>query len=548
MSPSLVGRMLEIDGILELVRSGGSLVVTGPPGIGKSSLLHEAEHAARARGMGVLSAIGVQSEAHLPYAGLHQLLRPVLDRIDRLPPPQRDAIQAAFGLREAEPPDLFLVGLGTLNLLTDEATNDGLLVIAEDAQWLDHGTGEVMAFVARRLGTDPVSLLIALREGHESPLSVAGLSEMRLEGLDEVAATELLGELAPDLPASVRDRLLEESAGNALALVELPAALASDQLAGAAPLPVVLPITERLERAFASRVQELRPETRAQLLIAALNDSGDLEEVLRASAVGDRKLGDLQTLEDAAASGLVDLDPTTLRFRHPLVRSAIVQMVSDADRRSAHERLADVLVDDPDRRAWHRAASIVGTDDDVASQLEAAAARAERRGGIATAVAGLERAAELSGDVGARGRRLMHAADLAFELGRRDLVGRLLQRAELLELGELERGRMTWIQEMVAPRIPGAAELQSLVHLADRSRTLDDQDLAMDVLWLVAQRCYWSAPGGDIRAEVIKAAASLGSLDDDPRLVAIVAYAAPIERGTAVVDHVSRAVSDHHET
>ena len=145
MSPSMVGRMLEIDGM----------------------------------------AIGVQSETHLPYAGLHQLLRPVLDRIDRLAPPQRDAIQAAFGLREAESPDLFLVGLGTLNLLTDEATDDGLLVIAEDAQWLDHGTGEVLAFVARRLGTDPVSLLIAIREGHESPLSVAGLSEMRLEGLDE---------------------------------------------------------------------------------------------------------------------------------------------------------------------------------------------------------------------------------------------------------------------------------------------------------------------------------------------------------------------------
>lgn len=317
MPPSLVGRKSEIDVIHELIRAGGSLVVTGPPGIGKSSLLLEAEDAATAWGMHVLSATGVQSETHLPYAGLHQLLRPMLDRVNRLPPPQRDALRSAFGLMEAEPPDLFLVALGTLTLLTEAPEDVGLLAIAEDAQWLDYGTGEVLAFVTRRLGTDPVSLLIALREGYESPLVGAGLPEMRLDGLDEAAAAELLSDLAPDLSSSVRERLLEDSAGNPLALVELPAALGSEQLVGAVPLPAVLPLTERLERAFAARVRELPAATRAQLLVAALNDSSNIEELLQASATADRETGDIHTLEQAEAARLIELDSADLRFVTP---------------------------------------------------------------------------------------------------------------------------------------------------------------------------------------------------------------------------------------
>jgi DNA-binding CsgD family transcriptional regulator len=542
--PLLVGRKLEIDTIDDVLRTGGPLIISGPAGIGKSSLLLEADRMARARGMQVLSVTGVQAETHLPFAGLHQLLRPIMGGADELPQPQQDALGAAFGVIEGDAPNLFLVALGTLNLLAEEVGDAGLVVIAEDAQWLDHGTRDVLAFVARRLGTDPVSLLMAIREGHDDPLADAGIPELHLDGLDRDASIELLDTLAPGLPPSVRERLVGEAVGNPLALVELPAALASEQLAGTAALPGLLPLTERLERAFTAQADALPDATRSQLLIAALNDSGELDEVLRASAVLEGATDAIHALEDAAAARLIDLDARELRFRHPLVRSAVAQAASDEDRRAAHAALAEVLTDHRDRRAWHRAASIVGTDDDVAVELEAAARRAQQRGGIAAAVAGLERAAEVSGNEGDRGRRLMHAAELAFELGRRDLVSRLLQQAEFLELGELERGRMTWIREMTAQRILGTAEIRSLVGVADRARELGDRNLAIDLIWLVAQRCYWSAPDEEARAAVLEAAARLGSVESDLRLLAIVAYVAPIERGREIVVAVSRTPSD----
>ena len=216
------------------------------------------------------------------------------------------------------------------------------------------------------------------------------------------------------------------------------------------------------------------------------------------------------SLELAAAAGLIDLDANDVRFRHPLVRSAIAQGASAADRRAAHAALATVLGDQHDRRAWHLAASVLGTDEKIAAELESAAGRAERRGANDAAVAALERAAELSADPGVRGRRLMRASDLAFEFGRRDLLHRLLERAELLDLGEVERGRVTWIKEMTAQRILGTEEIHSLVDVAERARKLGDRDLAIDLVWLVAQRCYWSAPADEARARVLEAAAGAG--------------------------------------
>ena len=543
-SPSLVGRKVETDTVNEVLAVGGALIVTGPAGIGKSSLLLAAEHTARDRGMTVLTATGVQSETRLPFAGLHQLLRPILGRVDRLAPPQRDALSAAFGESEGDPPSRFLVGLATLNLLADEAADGGLLAIAEDAQWLDFGTCAALAFVARRLTVDPLSLLVGIREGHHSVLTVAGLSELRLEGLDDVTAGELLDERAPDLSTPVRARILEEAEGNPLALMELPAALASEQAAGRVSLPQLLPLTARLERAFAARMDELPPATNTQLLVAAINDSVDIGEVLLAAAELEGGTEAVPALEQAAAVGLVDLDAVELRFRHPLVRSAIAQSARDADRRAAHAALAAVLTQHPDRRAWHRAASSVGTDDEVAIELEAAALRAERRGGIGAAAAGFERAAELSTDVHERGRRLTRAADLAFELGRRGRVKRLLRQAAALDLSELTRARMTWIEEMLAQRILGPAELASLIGVADRARELGDGDLAFDLLWLGAQRCYWSATDGASRAHILEAAGRVGSLDDDPRLLGIVSYAAPIERGISVADRLHGSRDD----
>ena len=311
--------------------------------------------------MHVLSTTGLQAETHLPFAGLLQLLGPIVDGIDHLPPPQRDALRAAFGVIDAPAPNRFLLALGTLNLLTDAGADPGLVALAEDAQWLDAGTGDVLAFVARRLGTDPVSLVVAVRGGFEGPLVDAGLPEMRLDGLDDIAASQLIDDVAPGLTPTVRDRLLREAEGNPLAIAELPAALAAEQAAGVAPLPELLPLTARLERAFAARLDELPPGTNEQLLIAALNDSANVDEVLSASAVIGGATDGVRALEGAAAAGLVDLDAVEVRFRHPLVRSAVAQAASDVDRRAVHAALAQALRDHPDRCAWHRAAATVGS-------------------------------------------------------------------------------------------------------------------------------------------------------------------------------------------
>jgi len=263
---SLVGREREVavvDSLVDRVGDrGGALVVRGEAGIGKSALLAAASRRATDSGMLVLGATGVQAEAQLPFAGLHQLLRPILAGGQELPAPQRTALLAAFGMTDTAAPDLFLIALAALELLADTAARSPLLLVVEDAQWLDRPTGDVLAFLARRLESEPIVLLVAIREGYKSSLAQAGLSELRLEGLEDRAAGALLDAHGPALAAAVRERVLEEAAGNPLALVELPAALGSDQLGEQAPLPAWLPLTVRLEHAFAARVAELRTVTR----------------------------------------------------------------------------------------------------------------------------------------------------------------------------------------------------------------------------------------------------------------------------------------------
>ena len=545
----LFGRDRELGVLDDLVDrahvGGGALVLRGEAGIGKSSLLAAASRHARDSRIAVLTSTGVQSEADLPFAGLHQLLWPILDRAEDLPARQRAALLAAFGMSEQAAPEFFLIALAALDLLADAAAGSPLLLVAEDAQWLDHATCDVLAFVARRLASEPIALLIAIREGYDSPLGAeAGLPELRLEGLDATAAGALLDAHAPGLAAGVRERLLEEAAGNPLALVELPDALGSDQLGGAEGLPTLLPLTQRLERAFAARVSELPEATRSLLLVAAIDDGGVLSEVLEAAAILQGTAPAVEATEalaPALAARLVNVDELGLRFRHPLVRSATHQAASVPERHAAHAALAKVRAGQPDRRVWHRAASIAGPDEQVAAELEAASAR--QRGGIVVAVAALERAAKLSDDPARRGGRLLRAAELAFELGRHDLVLRLLHEAEPLALGPPERARMLWIRGMVDPRIPGQAQRASLLGAAERARADGDTDLALNLLWLVASRYWWADPGERERETVIAAAERVGALDDDLRLLAIRAYGAPIERGRAVIERLSRSAS-----
>jgi len=352
---SLLGRESELDVLDKLLDDvharGGSLEVAGGPGVGKSALLGEAAARAADRGMLVLRATGVQSEAFLAFAGLHLLLRPVLGHLDQLAAPQRQAIQAAFGLSDGPAPDMFLTALAVLDLLAESAARAPVLAVADDLQWLDRPTRDVLAFVARRLEFEPVLLVTAVREGDESPPE-SGLPALHLEALAAPAAAALVQARAPGLPEDVRARLLDEAAGNPLALVELP--IAYSKLGKRLRVPSWLPLTTRLERAFAARAFDLPAETRTALLVAALDDGPRLSEVLDAAALVVGTEVTVGVLDPAVSAGLIEINGAEFRFRHPLMRAAIRQVASISQRQAAHAALANVLADQPERAVWKR--------------------------------------------------------------------------------------------------------------------------------------------------------------------------------------------------
>ena len=545
----LVGRNREVDaitGLLEsLPRRGGALVVRGQAGIGKSALLAHARALAVDHDTLVLRATGVQPETNLPFAGLHQLLRPVLAHVDQLPLRQRDALMAAFGMTDARAPDRFLIALAALELLSDAAARSPVAMIVDDAQWLDSSTEEVLAFVGRRVDSDPIVLLVAIREGYESSLLDVGLPELQLGGLATGAARELIDAHFPDLAGAVREQLLDEAAGNPLALLELPLALGSSTRDGEGALTLHLPLTTRLEQAFASRAAELPSGTRTLLRIAAVHDGGALTEVLRAAEIADGVRLTVQALAPAVEAQLIEVDGGTIRFRHPLVRSAIHQTASVDEHQAAHLALAEVLEYDPDRRVWHRAAAAVGVDQAIASELEEAAGRAQRRGAIALAVASFERSAALTAEPARRGALLLRAAAAASELGRSDVVARLLHEADSLELESHDRARSMWLGEPFRQGVAAdPTRVHALVETAERMIADGATDLALNLLLAAAFRCYWVDPGEQAMRQVLLAADRTGDASQDPRLVLIHAYAAPIERGSMVIDRLGSLTRD----
>jgi DNA-binding CsgD family transcriptional regulator len=519
---------------------GGAVIVRGAPGIGKSALLATVTERAREDGIRVLSAVGVQSEARLPFAGLHQLLRPSLHLAEGLPARQRGALLAAFGVSGEVAPDLYLIALATLELIGDAAEGSRLLLVLEDAQWLDQATCAALAFVARRLEAEPAAMLIAIRDGYESPLSEAGLRELRLEPLDERTAGMLLDAQATGLQPALRQRLLAEADGNPLALVELPAALSPERLRDASPLPSRLPLTARLEEAFARRRSELPRATRSLLLVAAADDEGVIAEVLEAAAILEGAEVTVDALMPAVAAGLGEIDGSELRFRHPLVRSAIYQTASPAERQAAHRALSEVVIGEPDRRVWHRAAASLGADEEVAKELEEAAARAERRGAPAVAIGALELAAELSEDAWHRGSRLVGAAELAFELGRQEPGLGFLRTAESLDLAAEERTRLVCLREIYdGVDWLAATKLGSFVEVADRMAVDGHVDLALKLLLTVARSCGWASSARETRAAIVAVAQRLPVAEDEPALLALLAYTDPVAHGAQVIDRIA---------
>ena len=479
--PGLLGRRSECDmlsGLIAAAKAGRSqvLVLRGEAGIGKTALLDFLLE--RATGCRVGRAAGVESEMELPYAGLHQLCSPYLDRLNKLPGPQQEALGTAFGLQPGSaPPDRFLVGLAVLTLLSEVAEERPLICVVDDAQWLDQASSQTLEFVARRLAAEPVAMVFAIRESDEDP-RFPGLPELVVRGLRTADAAALLDSAVPGtLDPRVRDRILAESHGNPLALLELPRGFSAAELAfGGDSSAVGTPLVHRLEQGFLRQLQPLSRQSRQLLLTAAAEPVGDVTLLWR----GAERLGiPTDAAAMAEAAGLIELRDR-VRFRHPLVRSAVYRSATSAERREVHRALADVTDPDlnPDRRAWHRACATVGPDEAVAAELERSAGRAMSHGGLAAAAAFLERAATFTPDPARRAQRSLDAAQAKVAAGAFDDASALLATAQVGPLGEADRARIELLQAQMSFAANRGNEALPLLLAAARRLEPLDSDLA----------------------------------------------------------------------
>ncbi|MEU0503050.1 AAA family ATPase [Nocardia sp. NPDC005998] len=531
----MFGRDAELKDLSALVDGPGDqsgILIEGEPGIGKSTLVEQTAAAAAIAGLRVLRTAGVEAERNLVFAGLHRLLYPLRREFDALPPRQFDALATALGMSDAtDEPSIHLVGLAALTLLADTAADRAVLVVAEDVHWLDLASAEVLAFVARRIDSEPVAMLATLRDGTTSPLRDAGLTVMCIGPLPDDDANELLDSTAPELPAQVRHRVLAEAHGNPLALTELPMAVAD-----LTDTALALPLTERLEQAFSARGAALPGPTRSALLVAALNDGDSAAETLTAAGILLQSAVTSEVLAPAVAARLISVGSGTVTFRHPLVRSALAAAATAAERRRAHLALAETLDDLPERQVWHRAAGAAGADEDVAAALEGAAERSRHRGGT---VAALERAAALSVTPGRRADRLLRAAELAVDSGHRDTAERLVGAARTLPLTAEQEATAKWVLSGFEDGMrDNPSHIGELAALATSVAADGFPDAALRILWGAAARCFWSEPGPDIRRAVLAVADTVGIPEGDPRKLAIDSIVAPFERGEQVLGHL----------
>jgi DNA-binding CsgD family transcriptional regulator/tetratricopeptide (TPR) repeat protein len=535
----LRGRNSEIqvlDGLVEAVRGGESrvLVVRGEPGVGKSALLEYV--AERASGCRVARAAGVQSEMELAFAGLHQLCGPMLDRIGHLPAPQRDALDTAFGLTEGAAPDRFLVGLAVLGLLSEVAEQQPLVCLVDDAQWLDRESVQALEFVGRRLFAESVALVFAARPSVDEQM-LAGLPELVLEGLgDEDARALLDSAIHGRLDERVRDRIVAETRGNPLALLELPRELAPARLAGGFGLPGVRALSSRIEDSFRWRLARLPAKTQRLLLLAAAEPVGDAVLIWRAA----ERLGTGPEAADPAESdGLVDFG-ARVTFRHPLVRSASYRSASPQDRREVHRALAEATDRklDPDRRAWHLAHAAPGPDDEVASELERSASRAQARGGLSAAAAFLERSAALTLDPTRRTARALAAAGAKAQAGEFDAAVRLLAAAEAGSLDELQCAQADLLRGQIAfASSRGSDAPPLLLRAAKRLEPLDvnvARDTYLEAIFAALFAGRLGEAGGVLKAA--EAARSAPPARQPPRAADLLldGYALAITDGYAV--------------
>jgi DNA-binding CsgD family transcriptional regulator len=477
----LQGRRSEcavLDRLLDGVRAGESavLVVRGGPGFGKTALLDYM--AGRASGFRVMRAWGVESEMELAFAGLHQLCAPMLTRLERLPRPQHNALGVAFGLQEGDVPNRFLVGLAVLTLLADVAEEQPLLCLVDDAQWLDQVSLQCLAFAARRSMAEPIALVFAERDTSGEG-ELAGLPELIVEGLGDHEARLLLASAVRGrLDVQVRDRIVAETRGNPLALLQLPRGLAPAELAGGFWLPDTRSLASRIEHSFQRQFQSLPRQTQRLLLTAAAEPAGEVALLWRAA---ERQGIGAEAAAPAEAAGLVEVG-ARVRFRHPLVRSAVYQAAFAADRRAAHRALAEATDPDvdPDRRAWHRAQAAAGPDEAVAAEMERLASRAQARGGAAAAAAFLHRATELTPDPARRAARALAAAQAKFDAGAAEAAYKLLAMAEAGPLDDLQRVRLERLRAQLAFSLRRGSDAPPLLLKAAKRLEPLDPELARE--------------------------------------------------------------------
>jgi DNA-binding CsgD family transcriptional regulator/tetratricopeptide (TPR) repeat protein len=507
----------ELDRLVDTVRGGesGVLVVHGDPGVGKTMLLDHLAGRASGSGCRVARAAGVQSEMELAFAGLHQLCAPMLNRAERLPEPQRDALQTAFGIAAGSPPDRFLVGLAALSLLTGVAGERPLICLIDDEQWLDQASAQALGFTARRLAADPVGLVFAARD---PSADLAGLPGLDVDGLHEDDARLLLDSaLAGRLDPRVRDLIVAETRGNPLALLELPRGLTPAELAGGFGLPGAAPLTSRIEESFRRQLDAMPAETRRLLQLAAADPSGDRALVWRAA----RRLGiPVQAGTAATEAGLAEFS-SQVRFRHPLARSAVYRSASLSDRRQMHAALAEVTDPqaDPDRRAWHRAQAAGGPDEEVAAELERSADRAQARGGLAAAAAFLERSVLLTADPARHAERTLAAAQASMQAGAFGNALELLATAADGLFDDFQQVRVDLLRAHIAFASGLGSDAPSLLLKAARQLEPFDLDLARET-YLAA----WGAAGlagqlsgRDVLLEICHAVQALPLPPGDPR-------------------------------
>ncbi len=474
-----------LDRLLADLRAGQSrvLVIRGEPGIGKTALMRYA--ASRASGCRIAQAVGVEAEMELPFAGVHQLCAPMLAHLGALPEPQQNALSVALGLSSGNAPDRFLVGLAVLSLLSAVAEEQPLLCFVDDAQWLDAASSQVLGFVGRRLLAEAVGIVFGLRESANRP-EFEGLAELPLGGLPLEDARALLARAIPGrLDDDVRERIVAETRGNPLALLELPRHESAAELAGGFDVRVAGGLPAHLEQHFKRRVETLPDETQRLMLIAAADPVGDPTLVWRAAEALGIGPDALQPAEDAR---LLEIGQY-VRFGHPLVRSAVYRAASSGHRRAVHQALAEATDPevDADRRAWHRAAAVSGPDEDVAAELERSAGQAQARGGLAAAAAFLQRSVVLTKDPDRRVDRAFAAAQACLGAGALDAAVGLLDNAPTEQLDAYQRAQFDLLQGQIAFAAGHGSDAPAL--LLKAAKQLEPLDLGL------ARETYLNAIG-----------------------------------------------------